>query len=152
MPMTERDSRAIRLADGVYAFRRVLKADLLASNELYEGDGKLHVLKRSRFRIVGGALLWPIALLISRHEYQIYQRVPDVSGVPPLGPRVGWTGYLHEYIPGSTLRATPKQGGVGDEFFPRLRETVEGFHRRRIVTWTWPKARTSSWERTGGRP
>ena len=133
MPMTEKTSRALRLADGVYEFRQVLKADLFASNELYERDGKGYVLKRSRFRIAGGILLWPLAMLISRHEYRMYQRVRDVPGVPPLGPRVGWTGYLHEYVPGSTLRATPKQGAVGDEFFPRLREIVEAFHRRRIV-------------------
>lgn len=131
-PMTAKTPQVLSLPEGDYHFVRVLKADLFSSNILYERHGKLSVLKRSRFRVFGGILLWPLAMLASRREYRFYGQAQDLPGVPRLGPRVGRTAFLHEYIPGATLRATPKKGAIGDGFFPQLREIIGALHRRRI--------------------
>jgi hypothetical protein len=131
--MTTRDPQPnLELPDGTYHFREVLKADFFSVNELHDKDGRLFVLKKSRFRFLGGFLLYPLAILMSRREYQVYRRVADVEGVPALGPRVGLSGYFHEYIPGRTLKDVPRREQLRDDFFPRLRATVEEVHRRRI--------------------
>lgn len=129
-----------QLPDGTYCFQEVLKADFFSINELYEKDGRLHVLKKSRFRFLGGFLLYPVAMGMSWREHQVYRRVADLPGVPPLGPRVGASGYFHEYIPGRTLKSVrgPKRKNryrisLDDEFFPRLKDTLEEIHRRRII-------------------
>src|SRR4051812_28811852 len=137
--MPEAATPDLDLPDGTYRFQSVLKADFFSVNELYEKDGKLHVLKKSRFRFIGGFLLFPLAILMSRREYAVYRRVADVEGVPPLGPRVGVAGYMHEFIPGRTLKLTPctkrrlnQRSPLREDFFPRLRATLEEVHRRRI--------------------
>lgn len=131
--------RDLHLPDGTYRFTGILKEDFFSINELYEKDGRQHVLKKSRFRFIGGFLLYPVAMGMSWREYQVYRRVADIPGVPPLGPRVGGSAYFHEFIPGRTLKAVPapsrKKGirrSLDDDFFPRLRATLEEVHRRRI--------------------
>jgi hypothetical protein len=131
-PVTGKTPQVLRLADGSYHFERTLKADMFSSNMLYRHEGKSYVLKRSRIRAFWGMLLFPLAVVVARREYRTYQQLQDLPGVPRLGPRVGWTAFLHEYVPGATLRATPKRGAINDEFFPRLRETIEALHRRRF--------------------
>src|SRR3954451_8383335 len=137
--MPEAATPDLDLPDGTYRFVRVLKADVFSVNELYEKDGKLHVLKKSRFRFIGGFLLFPAAILMSRREYAVCRPVADLEGVPPLGPRVGLAGYFHEFIPGRTLKETPcakprrgQQSPLRSDFFDRLRATLEEVHRRRI--------------------
>jgi hypothetical protein len=125
-------SRTLRTPDGTYEFVRVLKADFFSINELYARDGRLHVLKRSRFRFLGGWLLYPLAIGMSWREYQVYRRVADLPGVPPLGPRAGWDGYFHEFIPGRTLKEIRRREPLPDNFFPRLEETLRLIHERRI--------------------
>src|SRR4051812_45872445 len=97
----------LHLPDGCYRFERVLKADFFSVNELYAKDGKLHVLKKSRFRFIGGVLVVPLAILMSRRESRVSRQVADIEGLPPLGPRVGLAGYIHEFIPGRTLKQPP---------------------------------------------
>ena len=117
----------------LYCYERVLKDDFFSINLLYrnaEGDG--YVLKLSDFRFVCGWLLRPVACLISRHEYGVYQRVADIKGIPTLGPRWGWRGYFHRFIEGQTLHEVTPQGELPDNFFDLLKEVVTNVHARKV--------------------
>ncbi|HEY7675462.1 MAG TPA: hypothetical protein VIG69_00210 [Candidatus Methylomirabilis sp.] len=138
--MTEKTPQVLHLADGSYHFVRVLKADMFSINTLYSHQGKPYVMKRFRVRVFGGMLLFPLAMLVARREHRVYRQLQELPGVPRLGPRVGRAAFLHEYIPGITLRATPKKGAIHDEFFPRLREIIDALHRRRIFYWDLAKS------------
>ena len=74
----------------LYRYERVLKDDFFSINLLYRNDrGDGYVLKLTDFPFVCGFLFRPLACLISRHEYRVYQRLADLQGIPTLGPRWG---------------------------------------------------------------
>ena len=123
----------IVISEEVYCYERVLKDDFFSINLLYRNsDGHGYVLKLSDFRFMCGWVLRPLACLISRHEYQVYQRVADIEGIPTLGPRWGWRGYFHRYIEGKTLHEITPQGDLPDNFFNQLKEVIEKVHARKV--------------------
>jgi hypothetical protein len=116
-----------------YAFERILASGFYSVNVLYKDDeGRRQVLKLSDFRFIFGFLLRPLASMISRHEYRIYSALADIPGVPPLGPRVGRSGYIHEFIEGRTL-VEAASAELPDDFFDRLLAIFQEMHGRRIV-------------------
>jgi hypothetical protein len=118
-----------------YSYEKILKEDFFSINILYLADsGNRYVLKLSDFRFILGILLTPIAMLMSRREYRIYGMVADLQHVPELGPRLGMRGYLHKFIEGRTLHELEREGGktLPDDFFDKLKDTIDEIHRRRI--------------------
>ncbi|MGB0908879.1 MAG: hypothetical protein ACPGYT_00830 [Nitrospirales bacterium] len=123
----------IVIDDKLYRYARVLKDDFFSINLLYRNtDGEGYVLKLSDFRFLAGWLFRPLACLISRHEYCVYQRVADMEGVPTLGPRWGWRGYFHRYIEGKTLHEITSQGDLPEKFFDQLKDVITKVHARNI--------------------
>lgn len=117
-----------------YTFEKTLKDDFFSVNVLYKNDqDRRFVLKLSDFRFIFGLLFRPFAILMSAHEYKIYQMVADIEGVPELGPRLGWRGYFHEYIEGKTLHElTDAPEMLPENFFDDLLKIVRQVHERRI--------------------
>jgi hypothetical protein len=118
-----------------YQFEKILKEDFFSINVLYLAEsGTRYVLKLSDFRFILGILLTPFAILMSRREYRIYSLVKDLPLVPELGPRLGMRGYLHKFIEGKTLHELEKEGrrDLPDDFFDKLKDTIDEIHRRRI--------------------
>lgn len=114
-----------------YGFEKVLKEDFFSINLLYRSDRNTrYVLKLSDFRFIFGGLLRPLASFFSRREYKIYQRVADIEGIPPLGPRYGRRGYFHLYVDGQVLHEF--RGKLPEDFFTRLKGIIEEVHHRRI--------------------
>ena len=116
-----------------YAFERILKDDFFSVNVLYkDAEDRRQVLKLSDFRFILGRLVRPLAGMMSRHEYKIYSALADIPGIPPLGPRVGRNGYIHEFVEGKTLFEV-KGEELPDDFFDRLLVIYQEMHARRIV-------------------
>jgi hypothetical protein len=119
----------------LYHYEKILKEDFFSINVLYRAASNTrYVLKVSAFRFVFGFLLTPLAILMSRREYKLYSMVADIPLIPALGPRLGTRGYLHRFVEGKTLYELEREGrrDLPDDFFDRLRATVEEIHRRRI--------------------
>lgn len=133
MAGTEEFPLHVTIDNSDYEYEKILKEDFFSVNVLYrEPGGKRYVLKLSNFRFVAGFLFRPLAALMSRHEYRIYQRLEDVSGIPQLGPRFGRRGYFHEYIDGKTLAEWNRNAPLPADFFDRLAAIITECHRRRI--------------------
>ncbi len=121
-----------------YQYEEILKEDFFSINVLYKNGSDRYVLKLSDFRFIFGILLRPFAILMSRHEYYIYQRVADIPGIPKLGPRLGHRGYFHYFVPGRTLNdlrtlsAEEKKATVPDNFFDQLKAILSTVHEREI--------------------
>ncbi|MCA9471254.1 MAG: hypothetical protein MRJ96_07655 [Nitrospirales bacterium] len=125
--------RETKIDGEVYRYERVLKDDFFSMNLLYRNThGQGYVLKLSDFRFIGGILFRPLACLISRHEYRVYQRIADIEGIPTLGPRWGWRGYFHHYIEGKTLHEITPKDHLPDSFFDRLKKILQQVHARRV--------------------
>lgn len=123
----------VLIAGEVYGLERILKEDFFSVNVLYRGPGNdRYVLKLSDFRFLMGLLLRPLAWLMSRHEYRIYQRLAGIPGIPELGPRIGTRGYLHRFIEGRTLSELKQGEPLPADFFPRLGETLAAVHAARV--------------------
>lgn len=118
-----------------YEVERILKDDFYSVNVLYKSNDThvRYVLKLSDFRFIFGKLLRPFAMFMSWREYQIYRKVANIPGVPPLGPRMGSRGYFHEYIAGKTLFEIKRDGlELPKTFFDELRHTIDEIHKRDI--------------------
>lgn len=116
-----------------YAYERVLKEDFFSVNVLYRSaQGGRYVLKLSDFRFLLGLLLRPLASLMSRHEYRIYERLSGIPGIPELGPRLGRRGYLHRFVEGRTLSEIRQGEALPGDLFEHLGETLEAIHAARV--------------------
>jgi hypothetical protein len=127
--------QALEIKGESYVYEKILKEDFFSVNVLYRAaSGTRYVLKISDFRFILGFLLTPFAILMSRREYRIYRMVADLPLVPELGQRLGMRGYLHKFIEGRTLHEIEREGNckLPDDFFDRLKETIDEIHRRRI--------------------
>ncbi len=127
--------QTLEIKGELYTYEKILKEDFFSINVLYLAEsGTRYVLKLSDFRFILGILLTPFAILMSRREFRIYSMVADLPNVPELGPRLGLRGYLHKFIEGKTLHELEKEGrrDLPDDFFDKLKETIEEIHRRRI--------------------
>ena len=138
---------SLEIKGETYNYEKILKEDFFSINVLYRAEsGSRYVLKMSDFRFILGFLLTPFAILMSRREYRIYSMVADLQHVPELGPRLGMRGYLHKFVEGRTLHELEREGkkGLPDDFFDRLKATVEEIHLRRIFYMDLNKAISSS--------
>jgi hypothetical protein len=127
--------QTLEIKGGTYTYEKILKEDFFSINVLYRAEsGGRYVLKISDFRFILGFLLTPFAILMSSREYRIYSMVANLPLVPELGPRFGMRGYLHKFIEGKTLHELEREGNrnLPDNFFDKLKVTIDEIHRRRI--------------------
>ncbi len=119
-----------------YRYVKTMKRDFFSENWLIEREGRLYVLKNSRFRHLFGFLFEPLSGWISRREFRMYSRAAGIRGIPSLHGMVGDNGYIHEYIPGRNLRQHQYEVGkytLPDTFFDELLEIVRQVHARGVA-------------------
>lgn len=110
------------MAGAVFTHLRTFKHDFFAATGLYEGPGNK-----------GGEVIYkvsrrgPLGRWLARREFEHYERVHDLAGIPRALGRVGNTGFVHEFVPGHPLQAREP---VPDEFFTQLRALIESVHTR----------------------
>ncbi len=125
------------VANGLtYRVVKSMKKDFFSENFLLDREGKLYVLKVSRFRHIFGFLFEPLAGWISRREFRMYSKTAGIPGIPPLHGMVGDNGYIHEYIAGRNLRQHQYEVGkytLSDTFFDQLLEIVRQVHARGVA-------------------
>lgn len=123
----------LQVGDRAYRPTGVLHRTPTSVNVLYRADGgPLYVLKITCFPSLLTWLLWPLAVYMSWREHRIHRRLEGVPGIPGCGPRVGWRGYSHEFIPGRTLDRLPRGGTLPEGFFRELATLLEALHARGI--------------------
>ncbi len=134
MPPSQRVPSNIVIAGAPLRFEKILKQDFFSINILYRDQrGAGQVLKISEFRGPFGYLLRPLAMLMSRREYRMYQRLALIHGVPIPGPRYGSRGFFHEYVKDVTLFELPKGHPLPEPFWKNLCSTLECIHQKRII-------------------
>ncbi|MHC4762507.1 MAG: hypothetical protein ACYS71_03915, partial [Planctomycetota bacterium] len=132
--------KEIFLNQGKYRLVKVLKHDFFAATMLYEHHGRPQetkqsgpariVLKISRTEhFLGLPLLWLGEGLCS-HEVSILRRLSNLHCVPQVLSRYGKTGFIYEYIEGSSL---DEAKDVSEDFFDRCVEMLRQIHQRDIV-------------------
>jgi len=126
----------IYIDDKEFFFEKIFRDDTFSMHILYKNslDDQKYVLKISDFRFAGGWLLRPIAALMSKIEYHLYQKVADIEGIPRLGPRYGRRGYFHLFIAGRTLDELGMDNHIlPADFFDQLRRSIDQIHQRAIL-------------------
>jgi len=118
-----------------YRFERVLKEDFFSVNALYrDHEGRGMVLKISDFRFIGGLLLRPAAVYMSRHELRMYKKLSENPGIPKAGPAYGWRGFYHEYAEGQTLHFLDEnKSEIPSEFFDHLLAMMLAIHAKDVI-------------------
>jgi hypothetical protein len=123
----------------------VLKRDFFSENLVVADEGgRRFVLKRSRpwRRFAPRSIERALFAWLSRRERAVYRVLEGVSGVPPLGPHEGDDFFTHAFIEGDDLMAFAARNGrgrgrpvdgLGDDFFPRLRQTLRAVHARGVL-------------------
>jgi hypothetical protein len=130
----------IFLGQEKYRLVKVLKHDFFAATVLYQSHSQPQkakqtkpariVLKISRMEhFLGLPLLWLGEGLCS-HEVSILRRLSNVHCVPKVLSRYGKTGFIYEYIEGSSL---DEAKNVSEGFFDRCVEMLKQIHQRSIV-------------------
>ncbi len=117
------------------AYRPVslLRRTMVSLNVLYECTGQPgYVLKIGTFSSALTWLFWPLLVYMAWREQRIHRRIEGVPGIPAPGPRYGWRGYFHEYIPGQTLENWPRSQPLPEYFFARLATIVAALHELRV--------------------
>jgi hypothetical protein len=123
----------IEAAGGRWRFVKLFKHDFFAATGLYESagaPGTLAVLKIQRtYPLLGLPMQW-LGALVAGHEIRIYEKLQGIAGIPGFLGRVGPTGFLHAFIPGTDLHAglplTP-------EFFADLQALFAALHERHVA-------------------
>ena len=110
---------------------KVFKHDFFAATGMYQAsDGRMGVLKIFRpFPYMLIPVQW-LSILQAKHEEKVYLALQDTPNVPKWFGRVGPTGILHEFVPGSHLNCCEK---VNDNFFEELRALLKTMHSRNIA-------------------
>ena len=127
----------IVIGEVTYALEAVLKDDFFAATMLY----RLHdadkpdiprsiILKTGRRASFFGLPLKWLGRMLAHHEMVILGRLAGIRGVPRVLDRHGATGFVYEFIPGSTLDHRPV---IPPRFFEQLRDLVDTVHSRNIA-------------------
>ncbi len=111
----------------------ILHRTVLSENMRYACVGQPdYVLKISRFPGMLNWLLWPLLVYMSWREHRIHRRIEGIAGIPRQGPRHGWRGYSHAYVPGVTLETKPRGTRLPEHFFRELARIIHAVHARRV--------------------
>jgi hypothetical protein len=136
-----------------WRFSQLFKHDFFAATGLYEAVGAvggalvegevpgahhtggtpalpLAVLKVQRtYPLYGFPMKW-LGRRVANHEIRIYEKLQGVRGVPKFLGRVGPTGFLHAFIPGTDLHANLP---LTPAFFEDLRALFAAVHERHVA-------------------
>jgi hypothetical protein len=115
-----------------YRFSKLFKHDFFAATALYQSttDDSLAVLKIQRtYPLYGFPMKW-LGKRVATHEIRIYEKLQGVPGIPAFLGRVGPTGFLHAFIPGTDLHADLPLTPL---FFDQLRDLFQALHDRHIA-------------------
>jgi len=123
-----------------YRLEQVLKHDFFAATGLYRLEGSpqlpeksnpdkviLKINRRQHFLAI--PLIW-LGWLLCAREVSILKRLTGIRGVPRFLERYNRTGFIYEYIDGTSL---DEQKNLPDNFFDKLLELVKQMHNRNIV-------------------
>jgi hypothetical protein len=119
-----------------FRFVKLFKHDFFAMTALYENAeaataaDRFAVLKVQRtYPFYGFPMCW-LGRIVARREILIYQKLQGVRGIPRFLGRVGATGFLHEFIPGTDLHAGQK---LTPSFFEDLSALFTEIHARHVA-------------------
>jgi hypothetical protein len=111
----------------------LFKHDFFAATALYETVGspdELAVLKIQRtYPLYGFPMKW-LGKRVANHEIRIYEKLQGVKGIPAFLGRVGPTGFLHAFIPGTDLHSDLP---LTPQFFVELEALFAALHERHIA-------------------
>ncbi len=130
----------VTLGADTYHLKKVLKHDFFAATALYESRPgpsseqqppatKIVLKLERRQHFLGLPLAW-LGRMLCCHEVSILRRLSDLPGTPRFLSLYGKTGFIYEYIEGTSLR---EQEGLPDLFFDRLFELLRQIHRRNVA-------------------
>lgn len=127
----------ISLGDNPYRLHRLMKHDFFAATALYRSTAPVRpdapagiVLKLAReHHFLGLPLRW-FGELLCRHEVSILKRLSDLDHKPRLLCTYGSTGFIYEYIEGSSLE---DKKDPPPHFFDDLFDLLRQVHRRNVV-------------------
>jgi hypothetical protein len=117
--------------DGVeYSLVQTFKHDFFAASGLYQSSDQMVVLKMGRSAdFLGLPAAWIGRWLVAR-EVRFYGLLQDLPGVPKLLGCLGPSAFVHEFVPGHSLR---RYEIVSDDFFPGLTRLLAALHERGIA-------------------
>ena len=118
--VSEALARAISASHG-----RSLGAGYQATVTLHQGIQGDVVVKTARQRFFGKRAI--------AREYQIYERLDGIAGIPKTLGMLGETALVLEYVPGDSLRS--HEAGLRDReaFFAAMLGTIEAMHRAGVA-------------------
>jgi RIO-like serine/threonine protein kinase len=116
------------LAGQNYHRQKVVKHDFWAATAFYESDdGRRAVAKINRnTAFVMVPFAW-VGRWLCRREVRFYSRLQHIRNVPRLLGRMGSTGYIHDYVPGTPLA---KGMALNDHFFNDLKHIMAAVHQQ----------------------
>jgi hypothetical protein len=127
-------------AGAKYRFVKLFKHDFFAATGLYErvpgaevqadAASAFAVLKVQRVYPMWGFRMKWLGRLVAGHEIRIYEKLQGVPGIPAFLGRVGSTGFLHAFIPGTDLHSDLP---LTAEFFGQLEQLFQALHERHIA-------------------
>ena len=123
-----------------YKLEKVMKHDFFAATSLYLSNGSTEeanspcpaklVLKLGRKQhFLFLPLSW-FGKFLRNHEVSISGHLSDIAQVPKVLCHYDKTGFLYEYIEGSSL---DKEQNLPEDFFDNLKELLQQIHERNIV-------------------
>ncbi len=128
----------VNVNGATYFRKRVFKHDFFAATGMYErnGCGSLEglprriVLKLGRQQNLFGLPMRWLGGVTTGWELGNLRRVSGITGAPKVVAGYGRTGFVYEYIEGSSLDDC---SDIPEGFFDRLRELLDEVHRRNVV-------------------
>jgi len=120
-----------------YKLEKVMKHDFFAATCLYVSNGSSEAIRPSKLVLKLGRkhhfLFLPLSWLgkfLRNHEVSISGRLSDISQVPKVLCHYDKTGFLYEYIEGSSLDEKPE---LPEDFFDNFKKLLQQIHEKDIV-------------------
>jgi hypothetical protein len=123
----------IELKGAAFNLRECLKHDSWAATAIYENAASVAICKFNRQQSILGVPMTWLGRRLAAREARLMAKFADIPHVPRdcgdvrAGGRVWPNAVAHWYIPGHPLRHSDN---VPDDFFPRLRATLDEIHKR----------------------
>ncbi len=123
----------IELKGEAFRLRECLKHDSWAATAIYDGARGTAICKFNRRQSILGLPMGWLGRRLAAREARLMQKFADIPHVPRDCGEVREAGrtlpnaVAHWYVPGHPLRHSDR---VPDDFFPRLRATLDEIHKR----------------------
>ena len=108
-----------------------MKEDRYARSTLLEEEGgRRLVLKEAILVVPPGVRVPPLAVLMARHEADLYELLAGIPGIPRLAGRPRPDAFLREFVEGETVRDTAV---LPPGFFDSLEGVLRAIHGRGVA-------------------